>query len=142
MKNAWWLRSFVCLLLMAPTGCATVATVQRSQGQGISRSYPYPFAVTFESARDALQELGIEIVEVMRSPDGHSGSIIGKKSLSLFSYGERIAVFVSTQNERSTQVEVVSKRVLATNVFAKDWTQDILSTIANVLAHRQAMGKS
>jgi hypothetical protein len=42
-----------------------------------------------------------------------------------FSYGENIAIFFKTKNEEETEVEVVSKRAMETNIFAPDWSKDI-----------------
>ena len=53
--------------------------------------------------------------------------------MSYTTYGERIAVYVYKVEENKTKVEVISMKVLATNIFAKDWTDTIFEAIRNNL---------
>lgn len=131
-------RAVLCSITVATaclslTGCATVSTVKRSQGTGTAKTYAAPSDEVVTKTRKALGELGLNLVEVERSQDGNHTSLIATKELSLFSYGERVAIFVTKQDEQRTTVEVVSKRVVTTNVFAKNWTSDIFRTLDRLL---------
>lgn len=128
------LLAFVCASSLLLSGCATVSTVKRSEGGGVTKRYPYAFDQVFAKLRGSLGEVGLNLVETQQSSDGTRGSVIASKGLSLFSYGERVAVFLTKRSEYETEVEVVSKRVLATNILAKDWTQDIFQTLDRRLA--------
>ncbi len=107
------------------TGCATAASVKGSRGSGRSETYNYPYEQTYQAAVDAMRDQAIEILE----KDRETGTIIGKKGVSAFSYGERVGIYLYKLEEAKTKVEVISAKVLATNVFAKDWTDAIFVAI-------------
>jgi hypothetical protein len=44
--------------------------------------------------------------------------------------GENVAIFVRKKTETSSEVEVVSKKALTTNVFVPDWSEDIHKELA------------
>ncbi|GAC1527841.1 MAG: hypothetical protein NVS3B11_28560 [Collimonas sp.] len=53
--------------------------------------------------------------------------------MSAFSYGENVAMFVEPSGSKDkTKVEVVSKKTLATNVFATNWETVILDKLAAI----------
>ena len=125
------------VLLMALTsatvGCATISTVRQAQGTGTEKVYSVPLSDLSSKARKALGVLGLQIVETETSEDGKQVSILAEKGLSEFSYGERVAIFLTEVGPQQTQVEVVSKKVLATNVFARTWTADIFKTLDSIV---------
>ena len=49
------------------------------------------------------------------------------------SYGEVVSIFLRKQTESTTTVEAVSKRKLETNIFAKEWADEIHLEIAKEL---------
>jgi len=116
-------------LTSATTGCATLSTVREAQGTGTAKVYFLSLSDLAPKARKALGTLGLQIVETETSEDGRKISILAEKGLSTFSYGERVAVFLTEVGPQQTKVEVVSKKVLATNIFAKTWTADIFNTL-------------
>ena len=70
----------------------------------------------------ALAENRLEIVDIARD----SGYVLAIGPVNSFwSYGEHVGVFVGrdSSNTQALAVEVVSKRVLATNFAAKNWTK-------------------
>ena len=68
-----------------------------------------------------FNDLGLDVIEENKS----QGYLLAKKGVSLLSYGENVAIFLKKVDNSTTTVEVISKKVLATTVFAKDWTDEI-----------------
>ena len=120
-------------LISATVGCATISTVRQAQGTGTAKVYPIPLSDLSSKVRKTLGTLGLQIVEAETSADGKTVSILSEKGLSAFSYGERVAVFLTEVGPQQTRVEVVSKKVLATNIFAKTWTADIFNTLDSII---------
>ena len=56
--------------------------------------------------------------------------------MTLGSYGENVAVFVRKKTDNETNVEVVSKKSMATNIFAPDWTEDVFKEIDIALKNK------
>ena len=86
----------------------------------------------FEIARDSLLALGI-------SPTGGSpeeGFIAGSASPRALSWGERVGVYFRERDDGSILMWVVSKRNLATNITAQDWTGRVLFQIRNRVTAR------
>ncbi len=116
-------------LTSVTVGCATISTVREAQGTGTAKVYSISLSDLAPKARKALGGLGLQIVETETSTDGKKVSVLAEKGLSAFSYGERVAVFLTELGPQETKVEVVSKKVLATNIFAKTWTADIFKAL-------------
>ncbi len=113
--------------VLLTVACATTSGVRSSQGDGESRVYRATYDELWAACFLALAENGLPIVEA----DKHAGIILASKDVSFFSYGERVGVFVNANLVDTTTlaVEVVSKRVLATNITAKNWTESVFSML-------------
>ncbi|NCU62178.1 MAG: hypothetical protein EBW89_03455 [Candidatus Fonsibacter ubiquis] len=85
-------------------GCNTLSDAQKAEGQGKKVSQ-----------------------------DKNQGTIFAETSLTFTSYGEIISIFLKKQTESITTVEAVSKRKLETNIFAKEWADEIHLEIAKEL---------
>jgi hypothetical protein len=112
------------------SGCTTLADARMARGTGESRVYETPPAAVWDVLPRVLKELGLDHVGDNR----HEGYLLAQRGISLFSYGENVAIFVD-QLPRSgrTRVEVVSKKAMETNIFAPNWATDILNGIAQRL---------
>jgi uncharacterized lipoprotein len=108
---------FVALL----SGCSTLADTKKSEGVGKRVTYSKSMDEVWPLAILSLNDVGLDVIEENKS----QGYVLAKKGMSAFSYGENVAIFVKKIDNSNTSVEVVSKRVLATTVFAKDWTDEI-----------------
>jgi PBP1b-binding outer membrane lipoprotein LpoB len=117
----------VLAILLA--GCASTETVKEAQGQGISRTYEYAYEPVFNAAVAAAKAKELEVLE----NDKNAGRLVFSKGVTLWSWGERIAVFVRPVNSKTTQVEVVSKAVMAPLNFPPDWQNILLEQIASEL---------
>jgi hypothetical protein len=109
---------FTTLLI---AGCSTLADTKKSEGVGKRVTYSKSIDEVWPLAILSLNDVGLDVIEENKS----QGYVLAKKGISAFSYGENVAIFVKKVDNSNTSVEVVSKRVLATTVFAKDWTDEI-----------------
>ena len=115
----------ICSLSLLVAGCASTETVKEAQGQGVSRSYPYAYDRVFDAVLAAAKHKELEAVE----SDKKSGRIVLSHGVTLWSRGERIAVFVKPGSGGSTEVEIVSKPVMSPLNFPPDWPQILFKQI-------------
>lgn len=100
------------------SGCATLADSVSSKGTGQFRIYEKDFDTVWSAVLDVIKVSKLQLV----SENKGDGEILAQRGLSALSYGENVAIFVEKQgSEVKTRVEVVSKKALATNVFATNW---------------------
>jgi hypothetical protein len=76
--------------------------------------------------------MGLEIA----SKNREEGYVLAQKGITAFSYGENVAVFVEKIDDQSTKVEVVSKKAMATNIFAWNWEKPILDRLSEILTKK------
>lgn len=128
------MRTFVLVMAMAvafvQAGCSTLADARAAQGTGAKRTYNAGYDETWDATLKSLNSLGLPIAADNKT----SGQIVAQRGITAFSYGENVAIFVTKEDAAKTQVEVVSKRAMSTNIFAPDWSKDILDRIPSYLA--------
>lgn len=108
------------------SGCSTLADSRAAKGTGVAREYAAPIDVVWKTVPTVLTELSLPMVADNRQ----EGYILAQRGVTAFSYGENVAIFVETVNGvTKTRVEVVSKKTMATNVFAPDWAKSILDKL-------------
>jgi len=73
-----------------------------------------------------LSKLNLDVA----SENGATRYVLAQRGLTAFSMGENVAIFVRKKTKTSSEVEVVSKKAIATNVFAPDWLDDIHKELA------------
>lgn len=114
-------------------GCASTETVKEAQGQGVSRTYQAPYERVYTATLDAAKSKKLEVVE----DNQMAGKLVLSHGVTLWSWGERVAVFVKTKGPTATEVEVVSKPVLAPLNFPPDWQKILLDQIDAELASKR-----
>jgi hypothetical protein len=129
LKNA-------CIVLVAlgtlslTTGCATLADAQSARGTGAAREYPVSMERVWGAIPAVLSELQLPLVSQNRA----NGTVLAQRGITPFSYGENVAIFVeSVDGAIRTRVEVISKKAMATNIFAPDWSTEILDRLGEKL---------
>ena len=122
MKTAILMFTLVALIV---SGCASTETVKEAKGQGVSHTYPYAYESVYDATLSAAKTKKLEIVE----NDKANGRLILSHGITLWSWGERIAVFVKPLATSSTNVEIISKPVLAPLNFPPDWQQILFDQI-------------
>lgn len=120
----------IALLALQITGCSTLADTRKSEGGGVKQTYQASYDRTWAASVNALVKLRLEVA----SENKQEGYILAQRGMTAFSYGENVALFLRKQTETATTVEVVSKKAMATNIFAPDWTQDIHSEISKAIS--------
>jgi hypothetical protein len=108
------------------TGCANMADATAARGQGVAHVYDQPFDTVWDALNASVKETDLTIV----SADKASGTLLAKRSMTAFSWGENVAIFVDRVTGKvSTRVEIVSKRALATNITAPDWDKTLFKAL-------------
>lgn len=115
----------ICLLVGVTVGCASIETVKEARGQGVGRAYQAAYEPVYSATLEAAKSKNLEIVE----SDRITGRLILSHGMTLWSWGERIAVFIKPKDSTSTEVEIVSKPVLSPLNFPPDWQKILLDQI-------------
>lgn len=123
----------ICVFAILAGGCASTETVKEAKGEGASRIYQYAYEPVFNAAVAAAKTKELEVVE----SDKGSGRLLLSNGVTLWSWGERIAVFVKALSPQTTEVEIVSKPVLSPLNFPPDWQQILHAQIDNQLRSRK-----
>ena len=126
------LKRFSTLILVATaavSGCTSMQEVSEAKGNGVKRSYHQPYDVVWDSAVSAVASTELDVVE----QEKQQGRILAKNGMTLDSYGENVAVFVERESDTKTNVEVVSRSVVKSNITATDWTDYILDSMQKEL---------
>ena len=112
------------------SGCATLADAQAAKGTGTSREYAASTDKVWSAIPAVLSELRLPLVSQNRA----EGTMLAQRGVTPFSYGENVAIFVEpVAGSTRTRVEIVSKKAMATNVFAPDWSNEILDKLQEKL---------
>ena len=130
MKRIITLFLLTCIVFIQ--GCSTLADARKAEGEGTKKTFPASFEKTWNASNTALVKLKLEIASENRD----KGYILAQRGISFASYGENVAVFVKKKTPSETQVEVVSKKSMATNIFAPDWTESVLNEIGLALKNQ------
>lgn len=122
---------FVAMTAIAfMSGCSTLADARSAKGSGLSREYSASMDQVWKAIPAVLAELSLPMVGDNRQ----EGYILAQRGVTALSYGENVAIFVESVNGVTrTRVEVVSKKTMATNVFAPDWSKEILDKLGEKL---------
>jgi hypothetical protein len=118
-------------LLVLTTSCATVDGLRDSKGTGETSYYRADRETLLDASVIALRDLGLSIEDV-REDEGY---VLASQGAGVTSYGEVVGVFVRDLSQDTTvrAVEVVSRKRLATNVFAKSWKDDVFGNLEGQL---------
>ncbi len=109
------------LAILFITGCSTMADSIAAKGTGPYRIYEQNKDEVWREAINAVNSTELDLV----SENKQSGVILAQRSMSVFSYGENVAIFVEDYEDKQCRVEVVSKKAMSTNIFAPDWSESI-----------------
>ena len=116
----------VIFSLLLLQGCATMADSVAAKGTGEYRVYENSFDEVWEATIDVVTGTKLSLV----TKNKQTGQILAQKGISALSYGENVAIFVEREgSDVRTRVEVVSKKAMATNVFATNWEQRIFEKL-------------
>ena len=125
------MRKFLSILLLviAVTGCTTLADAKRAEGEGLRYVYKTDIDTAWVAVYKALEKYKLAVATENKS----EGYFLAQNSMSLLSYGENIAIFIKKKSDTTTEIEIVSKKVVTTNIFASDWSKTIHNELADTL---------
>jgi hypothetical protein len=116
--------------LALATGCTTLADARAAKGSGPSREYAASMDKVWNTIPVVLKELELPLVSQNRA----EGTVLAQRGITAFSYGENVAIFVEpVGGQVRTRVEIVSKKAMQTNIFAPDWSVEILDKLGEKL---------
>jgi len=113
-----FVTNIVVSLLLSSAGCASVQSVKDGRGNGTIRKYPGACSDHWKKSLETVQRLGLEVLEENQS----TFTIIAKTSVSGFSWGERVGIWLTEgSNRASCEIEVYSRRVYSLNMTGENW---------------------
>jgi hypothetical protein len=116
----------VVFVFLCIQGCATMTDSIAAKGSGQYRVYDKSFDEVWEAVIGIVRGTQLSLV----NKNKQTGQILAQQGFSAFSYGENVAIFIERiGSELRTRVEVVSKKVMATNVFARNWETHIFKKL-------------
>lgn len=101
--------------------CSTLKDASNAQGSGVKAIYNNTYSNIWNDLLSIINLEGLDLV----SENIDEGKILAQRGLKAFSYGENVAIFVKSIDDNSTEVEIVSKKSLGTNITAKNWARVI-----------------
>ncbi len=119
----------VTVALILLVGCASTQTVGESKGEGAKNLYSAAFENVYAATLRAAQSEELKIVAM----DKEAGRIDLSHGVTLWSWGERVSVFLTSVSASETEVEIVSKPVLAPLNFPPDWESRLFRAIGREL---------
>jgi hypothetical protein len=116
-------------------GCVTTQRILRDRGQGEVRCYLGSFERVWEATEEAVRWTGL-VIEVADTAQGHllarnyEPTIQDPEHMAVDAdAGERVGVFLDSAGVGLWAVEVLSRRVFALDVSARDWTPHVFQAI-------------
>ena len=126
---------FALVVLALATGCSTLAETRDAKGSGLSRVYDAPVETVWKKMLAVVSDADLQLVNDNRA----EGYILAKSGVTALSYGEKVATFIEpADGATKTRVEVVSKKVIATNIFAPSWEKELLDKLDEKLKTKKA----
>ena len=121
--------ALVCSLLLL-AACATTGSISNAPlALGTARAFPGDYDAVLKASRESVVETGLAIENATQVNDS-TYMIVGKKGVSLLSWGELVRVVVQKTGPTTTAVRVHTERRVATDVAANaDYSGAILSNI-------------
>jgi hypothetical protein len=109
--------------------CATTETVQQAKGTGEKRTFNAGYERVYKATLSAASKQGLTVT----STDQSRGQILLSHGMTPWSWGERVAIFVTKLADDQTEVEIISKPVVAPLNFPPDWASRLFDAIATEL---------
>ena len=107
------------------SGCNTLADAQRAKGTGAFKVYDVAVDKVWNAMPDVIKNVGLAYVGENRQ----EGYVLAQRSITAFSWGEDVAIFIKSLDNQKTRVEIVSKKAMATNIFAPNWATKLFKEL-------------
>ena len=115
---------------LAGVGCTTESGVRNARGTGLKRTYRYPMDRVYAALLVVVAGRKLEVVEQDRA----QGFVLLREGSGLSA--DRIGVFLTANNERSTTVEVVTRGGLS-GIPVPDWAGRLHGDLEQELTPRR-----
>lgn len=120
---------YASLLAIFIVGCASTETVVESKGQGEKRVYSHTYEAVYKATLEAAAKHKLEVVESNKT----TRRIVLTHGTTWLSWGENIAIFFNSISGNKTEVEIVSKPVMAPLNFPPEWGKILHKQIGSEL---------
>ncbi len=130
MRQKWSLALLI-LASLAPaflTGCNSLGDAREARGDGTRRTYSATVDQVWRAVPRAANDLDLSVAGTFQD----EGYMLLSRGATMFSWGERVAVFVDPIDGGSS-VEVVSKRAISVNITARNFEDSLLDKIGEYL---------
>jgi hypothetical protein len=118
-------------LAIGLAGCVTTQRVLRERGEGEVRCYRGSFEEVWAAAERGVRWVGL-VIEVADTAQGqlmarsYEPEVQDPEQMAVDAdAGERVGVFLDNAGAGLWAVEVVSRRIFALDISARDWTPDV-----------------
>jgi len=115
----------ILVLVSLISACSTTQAVKQSRGKGLRKHYSQSYDEVYKATLDTVYKQGLHVEE----HDKETGFLYATHGLTLWSWGERIAIYVYKVDGGGTEVEIVSRKVFVPLNFAPDWAKYIFTGI-------------
>lgn len=113
-------------LILSVSACSTLSDARKAKGQGTAKIYNSNMDKTWSTVIQVLSEIELP----MAGENKQEGYILAQNGMSIGSSGENVAIFLDKTNDpNKTKVEVVSKKAMATQIFATNWEPKIIEKL-------------
>jgi hypothetical protein len=126
-------------IAIALAGCVTGQRVLQDRGVGEVRCYRGSFEQVWGAAERGVRWVGL-VIEVADTAQSHilarnyEPDVLDPERMAVDAdAGERVGVFLDSAGPDLWAVEVVSRRVFALDISARDWTPDVFAAIETQL---------
>jgi hypothetical protein len=113
------------LVLLAVAGCTTMDRATKARGTGDKITYQASFDQVWSAMPDVIKAVGLQYL----SADRDEHMFLAKRGITFSSWGENVAIFVEKVSDSETCVEVISKKVVVTNIAARNWEWPIFAEL-------------
>lgn len=115
-------KSLFLALSLLLCSCTTVGGMENTSPKGgMVQLYEAPYRTVFDLALHACQVLDFKI----NSTHYEQKFIVASNGMSAFSYGERVGIYFREVDKNQTEVRIISKAKVKTNIFAPRWASEI-----------------
>lgn len=120
--------SLIFLCVVSFSGCTTLEDAKMAKGNGQYRIYAATFDSVWQEAHKLISEFGLQFVD----ENLKEGYILAKRNVTLMSYGESIAIYISSVEDGKTRIEIISLKKMQTNLFAPNWANKFFKVLDGV----------
>ena len=125
MKTKTLVSLVLLIASIALAGCTTLADATQARGKGTKVTYQASFEELWKTMPDTITAIGLRFVSANRDDQ----SVLALRGFTFLSDGENVAIFIEKNGDARSTVEVVSIKVVKTDLGATNWTKPIFEAL-------------